>query len=670
MKKIWLLSLLLILSAQTFAQDQNISNIDSAKKILQSLKEDTAKVNLLNNISGYYGQSNMDSALVYATQQYDLAQKLNYAKGLAKAYYHLSSCNSALGNGAQTLEYAYKMLPIAEQLKDSVQLGVAYSAIASGYSKLNDYKQGLQWQKKAYGAVAFLSDSVNKAGQLYNLGHAYLDANLPDSAFLSFQQSYRMFNSIKDKKYLLFPLLGLVKVNFALGKPDEGKMYSQQLISLAKSTGSTDFLGSAYYALAEQYLKENKKDSALYYARKAVAIAKSLNARSGLGDVYNVLAKTFELSHQPDSALKYTAQIVQIKDSFEAENNRSQLKSIAFKQKMEEKEKADAEQKTRAAYEHQQSRLRNQLIIFSLLAALIVFGIIAVMLYRNNAQKQKANKLLEKQKEQIQDTLGELKSTQAQLIQSEKMASLGELTAGIAHEIQNPLNFVNNFSEVNKELIEEVESERAKKNGARDEALEAELLRDVKENTEKIIHHGKRADSIVKGMLQHSRASTGKKELTDINALVDESLRLSYHGLRAKDKEFNATINTNFDESIGKINIVPQDISRVMLNLFNNAFYAVHEKKAKLNGTYEPAVSVCTKRGDGKIEIQVKDNGSGIPQNITDKIFQPFFTTKPTGQGTGLGLSLSYDIIKAHGGKIKVESREGEGSDFIIQLLV
>jgi signal transduction histidine kinase len=264
----------------------------------------------------------------------------------------------------------------------------------------------------------------------------------------------------------------------------------------------------------------------------------------------------------------------------------------------------------------------------------------------------------------LEAALSELKSTQAQLIQKEKMASLGELTAGIAHEIQNPLNFVNNFSEINTELIDELKNELVADN--KEEALL--IAEGIKENEQKIIHHGKRADSIVKGMLQHSRASTGKKELTEINALVDECVRLSYHGMRAKDKEFNAAIKTDFDESIGRINIVPQDISRVLLNLLNNAFYAVDEKKRQLNGMFEPVVSVYTKKLDGKVEIVVKDNGNGIPQNVIDKIFQPFFTTKPTGQGTGLGLSLSYDIIKAHGGEIQVESNEGEETEFTIQL--
>jgi two-component system NtrC family sensor kinase len=244
------------------------------------------------------------------------------------------------------------------------------------------------------------------------------------------------------------------------------------------------------------------------------------------------------------------------------------------------------------------------------------------------------------------------------------MASLGELTAGIAHEIQNPLNFVNNFSDVNTELISEMKNELI--SGNTDEAIS--IANDIEVNEQKINHHGKRADAIVKGMLQHSRSSSGVKESTDINALADEYLRLAYHGMRAKDKSFNATMKTDFDETIGNINIIPQDIGRVLLNLYSNSFYAVNEKKKQVGDSYDPTVSVSTKKVGDKIEVKVKDNGNGIPQKALDKIFQPFFTTKPTGQGTGLGLSLSYDIIKAHGGEIKVETKEGEFAEFIIHL--
>jgi len=273
---------------------------------------------------------------------------------------------------------------------------------------------------------------------------------------------------------------------------------------------------------------------------------------------------------------------------------------------------------------------------------------------------------LRKQKEELEVTLDELKAAQTQLIQSEKMASLGELTAGIAHEIQNPLNFVNNFSEVNKELLMEMKHEI----DAGNLAEAKNIARDIEDNEEKINFHGKRADAIVKSMLQHSRSSSGKKEPTDINALADEYLRLAYHGLRAKDKSFNAKFETDFDDSIGQINIVHQDIGRVLLNLINNSFYSVSEKQKQEIPGYEPTITVTTRKiGTQRVEIRVADNGNGVPQKVLDKIFQPFFTTKPTGLGTGLGLSLSYDIItRGHGGELKVETKEGEGAEFIIIL--
>ncbi len=273
---------------------------------------------------------------------------------------------------------------------------------------------------------------------------------------------------------------------------------------------------------------------------------------------------------------------------------------------------------------------------------------------------------LRKQKEELEVTLDELRAAQTQLIQSEKMASLGELTAGIAHEIQNPLNFVNNFSEVNKELLTEMKHEIDIGN-----LVEAKnIARDIQDNEEKITYHGKRADAIVKSMLQHSRSSSGKKEPTDVNALADEYLRLAYHGLRAKDKSFNAKFATDFDDRIGQINIVHQDIGRVLLNLINNAFYSVSEKQKQEIPGYEPTITVATKKmNDNRVEISVADNGNGVPKKVLDKIFQPFFTTKPTGLGTGLGLSLSYDIItRGHGGELKVETKEGDGAQFIIIL--
>ncbi|MCH7414561.1 ATP-binding protein [Belliella sp. R4-6] len=293
----------------------------------------------------------------------------------------------------------------------------------------------------------------------------------------------------------------------------------------------------------------------------------------------------------------------------------------------------------------------------------------------------RTNELI-RQKEELEKTLQELKAAQAQLIHAEKMASLGELTAGIAHEIQNPLNFVNNFSEVSHELIDEIQEARTKRlenaTKTEEDELEEEILADIKTNLEKITHHGKRADSIVKGMLGHSRSNSGEKNPTDLNALADEYLRLSFHGIRAKDKTFNADFKTDFDSSLPLVTIASQDVGRVFLNIVNNAFYACADYSKKLKSqvnledeslkNYIPCVKVTTRNISGNGVISISDNGPGIPENIRDKIFQPFFTTKPTGMGTGLGLSLSYDIIKAHGGKIDLISEEGKGTEFIITL--
>ena len=377
-------------------------------------------------------------------------------------------------------------------------------------------------------------------------------------------------------------------------------------------------------------------------------------------DAYNLLTSCFDQLGRPDSAIVYLKLSKSLSDSLSQEERKNLL---AFLDVVVD------EQAKLEKLEKEKIETREKLRVYLLLAGIVVFIVIVFLLYRNNQHRKKTNETLRQRNEKIENTLHQLRSTQTQLIQSEKMASLGELTAGIAHEIQNPLNFVNNFSDVNKELLVEMKDEMDK--GNIDDAKA--IANDVIENEEKINRHGKRADAIVKGMLQHSRASSGQKEPTHINVLADEYLRLAYHGLRAKDKSFNATTKTDFGENIGTVNIISQDIGRVILNLINNAFYAVDEKRkhtstSLIQNGYEPVVSLSTKKNKSRVEISVKDNGDGIPRKVLDKIFQPFFTTKPTGQGTGLGLSLSYDIVKAHGGELKVETKEGEGSEFIIYL--
>jgi two-component system NtrC family sensor kinase len=406
-----------------------------------------------------------------------------------------------------------------------------------------------------------------------------------------------------------------------------------------------DFGFYRYYRLI------NDDKTAATYLQAAYAKAVTENANDFQIKYLKELASFYEKS-QPALSMKYINRYFQLLDTLEISNQKFKVAQFEIEQKeLEQNQKINSLKQERAIQEATLSQ-RNTILWISLIALfLIVASLIFLYLqFRNNRK-----------------TLHSLRKTQRQLILVEKMASLGELTAGIAHEIQNPLNFVNNFSEVSNELIVEMNEELDK--GEIEEAKA--IASDIKQNLEKINHHGKRAGDIVKGMLQHSRTSSGKKEPTDINALADEYLRLAYHGLRAKDKSFNADFQTDFDPTLPKINVIPQDIGRVLLNLINNAFYAVNERSKKGEPGYVPSVSITTQlTANSRLLIAVKDNGNGIPEHIKDKIFQPFFTTKPTGQGTGLGLSLSYDIIRTHNGEIKVETKEGEGTEFIILLTI
>ncbi|MEO7801388.1 MAG: ATP-binding protein, partial [Ginsengibacter sp.] len=483
-------------------------------------------------------------------------------------------------------------------------------------------------------------------------------ANQLDSALVFTQRAYELDSTDNGKLTLGYTPYVLGNIYYKKGYYPSAINYYRVAITISKQQNVKKDLMDAYNGISKTFIKTSQVDSAIFYSKLTLLEGKSTAYPLGMLNAYTALSGIYKSQHNTDSSVKYNELTAFIKDSIFNKERVTQFQNLSFSEQLR-KQDIDAAQK----------QYQNKIKIYALLGGLAVLLLLAGILWRNNQNKQKANALLQKQKQEIttqkllaEQSLQELKTTQAQLVQREKMASLGELTAGIAHEIQNPLNFVNNFSEVNKELLGELKVEIEK--GNYEDAKE--IAQNVIDNQEKINHHGKRADAIVKGMLQHSQSSKGQKQLTDLNALADEYLRLSYHGFRAKDKMFNCDIQTNIDQSIGKINIIPQDIGRVLLNLYNNAFYAVSEKKKLAAKGYQPTVSVSTNKLDSSIEIKVEDNGNGISQHIVDKIFQPFFTTKPTGQGTGLGLSLSYDIIKAHGGEIKAVSKEGEGSLFII----
>lgn len=646
---VWLIAVNSILIA--FGQSR-----DTLVQQLAVAKEDSTKIELLNALSFSYAWSDADTSILYAQKAMDVAQKINFEKGIADAQLNMCAALTTLGNYSRALDNAFKSLVFFEKTHNG-KIGFANQLIGDCYRDLGDYGNSLTYFNKT---LKLAGKNTRRIAEVSGeIGSVYQRNNQPDSAILFLNKAYEI---LSNETF----------INVELGNSyakkdnyDSAMHYYRIAIPLALQNHTEIDLIDIYSGIALVYKAKSNLDSAAWYAKKALAQKSGKTYPIGLFRAATILADLYDSQNKPDSAYKYLKTAISLKDSLFNREKTMAFQNLAFKEQEKQKE-----------IEASKLQYQNRLKTYSLLGILFTILAIAVILFRNNRQRQKAFALLQKQKQQIdlqkakvEYALEELKVTQTQLIQSEKMASLGELTAGIAHEIQNPLNFVNNFSEVSNELIEEIKSERSKPKNERDEQSENEIFEDIAQNLQKINHHGKRADAIVRGMLQHSRGSTGQKEPTDINTLLDECLRMSYHSLRAKDKSFNATIKSDFDHSIGNINVVSQDIGRVFLNIFNNAFYAVNEKMRSINGGYEPMVSVTTKKGGANISINIKDNGNGIPSSVMEKIFQPFFTTKPPGEGTGLGLSLSYDIIvKEHNGVIKANSTNGEGAEFIIML--
>ena len=636
---------------------------DSLKRSLLKEKNDTLKMAAYRSLGFYYQDFKADSGLYFHEQQVVLAKKLKMKLWQADGYSQAGYCLVTLNDYMKGYEYHAEAMKLAADEKNASDNWRPWTFSNSANSHdariailaMNYQMMGNLWgalderekQRASYEEAVKLGQSINN-GKIIYAGYTSIANVLPPDSVIMFTNKGLKFAAAVGYRRTGFSFLRLAKAYANKGMWDSAFIFAHKSMTINLSDNYIRALVTSYNGLSFLFGRQNNRDSSLFYAKKTLEAARITGLPDALLQGYQSLSFANQLNNKTDSAFKYEQLSNKLNDSLK--NARiailTKYQKFAFDEQLRLK-KLD-EEKTAYA---------NKMNMLGLIAVLGVILLVTIILYRNNRQKRKANQVLE-------TTLNNLKSTQSQLVQSEKMASLGELTAGIAHEIQNPLNFVNNFSEVNKELLTEMNEEIEK--GNFDEVKV--LAKDVTDNEEKINFHGKRADAIVKGMLQHSRSSSGVKEPTDINALADEYLRLAYHGLRAKDKSFNATMKTDFDESIGNINIIPQDIGRVILNLITNAFYVVDEKKKQQSNGYEPTVTVSTKKINGKVKIKVEDNGNGIPQKVLDKIFQPFFTTKPTGQGTGLGLSLSYDIVKAHGGELKVETKENEGTEFIIQL--
>ena len=653
--------LLLFISGSVFSQVGGSDQLrDSLKQELAIAKDDTSRVLMMSALASAYTGFYPDTVNLYGNEALKLAEQINFFRGKVSVLNALGLSIQLQGDYPKSLEYVYRGLEIAEEKNYVFETAICYANIGNAYWFLGDYTKTVSFVKKSQDLFKTI---INEQGvsewMLFNnlnIGQAYLDLNL-DSSYHYLSKCYDA--TMHNKVWHPFALTMLGDCLFRRGDYETSFNYVRESIAGAAANGDYVTQVEACVAISGFYKKIQQHDSAIYYANKGLVAANTIAYGLGIYKNSKLLAEEYEQSNI-EKALYYRKIYDSINEKmFGAKKVQDLQRTLAEEQRRQQLIKQEQIEK--------QTRLKQ----YGFIAGLAIMLLIAFFLYRNNLSRRRANELLlhknveiELQKKNVEQTLTELKSTQAQLIQSEKMASLGELTAGIAHEIQNPLNYVNNFSDINKELLEELKDEAEKGNLEDVKAIASDVI----SNEEKINHHGKRADAIVKGMLQHSRSSTGEKEAADINKLADEYLRLSYQGMRAKDNSFNTEIKTEFDETIGKINIVPQDIGRVLLNLYNNAFYAVNERQ-KVDGVgYKPAVSVTTKKVNGRIEISVADNGSGIPKKIKEKIFQPFFTTKPTGSGTGLGLSLSYDIVKAHGGELKVETKEGESSEFIIVL--
>ncbi|MEO7049058.1 MAG: ATP-binding protein [Ferruginibacter sp.] len=675
-------------SAQQDAYFETWSNSQAASMriVLKSTSNDTTKMFLSRCMGFHYQETNRDSSLYFHQQQLALARKLKMKLWEADALDQSGWVLSYLKNYPLSLEYFIEGIKILENpdCEKNIWMLTFFSndknpqeaRLRSLAFINNDLSQlykatGNRNKEKAtlYHGLS-IGESIHNNAVIAlisaNLSQCYYALNQLDSSIFFGRKSIQQMNISDYKTYKGYAYNTLGNVYLKQGKNEIAKQYFDSAIVANIEVNSLVELPDTYLSLSDLYKSTGKIDSALYYAKKALEDDNKFGGFDRVSQAYNALYFLYKAKGNKDSAYTY----LQLSKTLDDSLNKAEKEKIYAYQNIGFNEQVKIKDR-----ENERIERENTIRVYSLLIGIGVFMLIAFLLYRNSRNRRKANEILQKQKTEIEiqkknveQTLSELKATQQQLIQSEKMASLGQLTAGIAHEIQNPLNFVNNFSEVNKEMIVEMKEEINKGNYEEVKFI----ANDIEANEEKINHHGKRAGDIVKGMLQHSQKSTGIKEPTDINALCDEYLRLSYHGLRAKEKNFNAILKTGFDESIGNINIIQQDIGRVLLNLYNNAFYAVNEKlnaqSSEFNTNYQPTVSVSTKRLGNKIIITVSDNGSGISQNIIDKIFQPFFTTKPTGQGTGLGLSLSYDIAKAHGGEINVETKENQGTTFTIQI--
>jgi two-component system NtrC family sensor kinase len=647
--------ILFIFSVKGFAQDKTTLELrkmgDSILKVYELEKNADVRFEILlrfNSLAGF--DASPLEFIEFARKVYKISQKNKDQGAEATAWSMFGQGYRLMGNYTKALECHYKGIAIALKVGNTSQIAHSYNQLGHIYKDREENDKAIQIYHIAFFYNEKGLGSVSRYGPPMNLGAVYLNAGKLDSSIYYSNRALEAVKLANETQTTFIPtiLSNLGGAYSRLNKRMDAEEYFQKALNIVTNPEykSPRVKLGLYYAIAEHFRRNQQLDSCLYFAKLSIVAVQNTLYSYLMAKPAKLLSELYE-GKNADSTVKYLKIYLKTNEVINSTRVTQQLQVMAYE---EEQRKMELEQTRKEA----QARLK----IYFLIAGLLLVSVFGVLMFRNNKQKQKINAKLE-------NTLANLQATQKQLVQSEKMASLGELTAGIAHEIQNPLNFVNNFADLNVELIDELQQEL--KTGNTEEAIA--ISNDIKDNEQKINHHGKRADAIVKGMLQHSRKTSGQKELTDLNALCDEYLRLSYHGLRAKDPSFNAEFDLKLDANLQQVQVVSQDIGRVILNLINNAFYAVNERqKREQYSGYKPLVTLTTSKQGDQVVIEVADNGTGMTEQLKEKIFQPFFTTKPTGEGTGLGLSLSYDIVKAHGGEIKVEATEGEGTEFVILL--
>lgn len=687
----------------SFNQPLSANNIDSLKTKLQSNMADSARVDLLINLSKMLYGVDADEAIYHSKEAIEISKKSNDIRRLALAHKSVGIANYYKGNyvdvvddwsmsleafrtvndkhgianllsnlGAvfettggteNAMEYYLEALKISEEIGDIKREGTVLQNLGVLYSNMFEYEKSESYYTKAL--------AIFKENNLPNQGIATISMNLSEvnresgdllKAEEFAKEAIQLFES-ENHASIPQAMLMLCEVLIARDKLSEALDQARTAYQISVKNNNKPSTHKALNTIGK--IQNRRKDrAAIQNYKEGILIGETIGKNVDLQESYKGLLEAYRLASKYKEALVTQDSFASVRNHITNQEKDSKLSNLKLQFDLEKREvqidQLNAQNELQELKIEKQKTSRNILVG---LLGLVLMGAFGGYTYTKN---RRLDKEVKERTKELSKSLNDLKATQNQLVHAEKMAALGELTAGIAHEIQNPLNFVNNFSEVSGELLLEVEEELNEGN------LEdvQEIVGDLKQNLEKINHHGKRASGIVRGMLDHSRTGSGEKTATDINQLCDEFLRLSYHGLRAKDKSFNASFDTKFDGKIGLVDLVSQDFGRVILNLINNAFYAVDKKKkAEQNENFEPTVSITTEEIDNTIIIKVADNGSGIPNKNLEKIFQPFFTTKPTGEGTGLGLSLSYDIItKGHNGKLSVESTEGDGTTFTIRI--